>query len=816
MDLSVNRGRLENPFPVLSRLVLFVLIPVLVVIFFAFSDLYTSVPDMDINVSVDGVEHEVTVSRDQHGIATIEGQSDWDVFFAVGYVQAQDRLWQMENQRRLIQGRMSEVYGASSLQSDIFMRTLGLYSAAESAWDGLSQPAQASLQAYAAGVNTWLQQTPRLPPEFIALGVQPQEWKPVDSLAIAKLFALNLGSNLNQEIQLQFAKKVLSPAHFDSLYPALALPEVTASADIPTLTELLDFKQELKDKHFLGGKNVGSNAWVVSGALTSSGHSILANDPHLALQIPSLWYAVKLKGDAINVSGMTLAGLPVVVFGENDNIAWGGTNLPADVQDLVIEEVHPHDQTLYKNGAHWTEFEQRIETIHISQSFPKFLNKVIKPVKLQVKSTVNGPVIKNFFGDSEHVFSLRWTALNDKDSSYDALFKLNYAKDWQQFSNAISGFVAPTLNLFYTDKDNNIGFRAIGKIPRRANQHTGMLPAYGDFGRWNGYIDWADMPKEFNPARGYIADANNKRVSEDYSHFISNNWADPARAQRISSMLEQTAVGNEKIDLEYTRQMQLDVVDLNAKSLIAALKPFAHGHEANQPLFDALIGWDGNMQADSPAPLIYVSFLRNLRQQIYLDEFTGYFTSNNAKDTALGIVDAIEVPRVIKTLNSKLNWCDNTKTPDVENCHDSIVLAFDQSMRELSKLNGSNSAHWRWADAIKRKYQHLPFSQHKLTQKIFERQSIGDGTPDTINVAGYYFDESEGYIQNHGAGFRQVFEMTPAISHYFINSTGQSGNILSRFYDDTILPFEKSEWFSFDASSKTSVMVLTPHKTMNR
>ena len=797
-----------NNFPVLSRVIGFLVFPIFVVILALIFELYNSVPDYNAKVLVRDLDSEVTITRDKKGIPFIQGKSDRDVFFAMGYVQAQDRLWQMETQRRLAQGRLSEIFGRDSLDSDIWMRTLGLYPAAGEAWKHLSHDAQQAIEAYAGGVNTWLEGNNQLQPEFDIFQHKPEPWTPVDTLAVAKLFALMLGVNYNLELERQLAQALLPSTYFESLYSEVTNSHRTGKNDLAGLANLLAIREEIKEKYLVSEKHSGSNAWVISSKFTASGQPILANDPHLALQIPSFWYAARLQGNRIRASGMTLVGVPIIILGGNDSIAWGGTALPADTQDLVAEVLSSESPHLYQYKDEWIEFSVREETIHIAGNFPKFLQKKIKPIKLKIRTTRNGPIVSDILGPNQQALSLRWTALDKADTTFEALFRLNYATDWNSFRNALSYHIAPTLNMLYADKNGNIGFSAVGRIPIR-RETNGMMPSEREVFDWPSYIEWDHMPKQLNPSSGYIVNANNQMIDSNYPYFISNEWAPPARADRIVQLLDSQIEKQKKIDVNYVLGMQVDVVDLNAIAFIEVMKAVLS--ERNQEeSFAELFQWNGDMHADSHAPALYVSLLKNLRTELYLDEYTKYYTPNNLESRVRSIVNKIGVQEISRTITDTPFWCDIVTTKRIESCKDILIAALGKAKHELERLAGTSPKGWRWKHILKKTYAHRPLSSINFVKGLFTRETSGDGTPDTINVAGYYYDESEGYIENFGAGFRQVLELNSEIDQYLSNSTGQSGHVFSDYYDNTIAFSAINAIYNIRTADALHVTTLTP------
>ncbi len=378
-----------------------------------------------------GLAAPVQISRDEHGVPSIVARTDRDAFFAVGYVHAQDRLWQLELQRRLVAGRLSEVFGRGSINQDVWARTLGLQRVAASAWSDLSPGARDSLTAYAEGVNAWLATHHSLPLEFDLLGVTPEPWRATDSLAWNCMFALSLAGNFREEITRSLAAQVLSPEKLSVLYGRptdRTLLQAGARLEPAKLARLAAFQAAplpgLRDR-----ARAGSNAWVVAGSRAEHGQALLANDPHLPLQLPSLWYALRLEGDRLDTAGMSLVGLPVVIFGRSRHVAWGGTNMMADQQDLYLERVDPNDAGRYEVSGRFEPFVTRRETIAVRADFPAWLREPLQPITIEVRSTRHGPVISDQFDLFEQPVALHWSLFERPASSYEAFFRVSYAHD---------------------------------------------------------------------------------------------------------------------------------------------------------------------------------------------------------------------------------------------------------------------------------------------------------------------------------------------------------------------------------------------------
>ncbi|WDE02116.1 penicillin acylase family protein [Thalassomonas actiniarum] len=794
--------RVFNKMPLTFRFTLFVFIPLFFLVIYSYKLFFLDpLPDKTTRQFVNGLDDKVSIERDNHGLVKIKTETDKDVYFAMGYVHAQDRLWQLELQRRISQGRLSEIFGKTSVHQDIWFRTLGLYQAASESIPSLSPKAKASLEAYAAGINSWIQSAEQLPVEFSLLDISPEPWTITDSLAWIKVFSLNLAHNLHSEIEAYIGAQYLSDEQLSLFYPELADSPMTAKIKneekLKALFARFDALQtEQQQTYKIGGSYVGSNAWVVSGELTQSGVPILANDPHLGLQLPSLWYSVKQEGKNLAASGMSLVGLPVVIFGKNNDIAWGGTNMMADVQDLYIEKINPDNSLQYQVDGEFIDFETRNEIIKVKAESPAFLKDPIKDVEIQVRSTIHGPVISDVIQGFEQPISLRWTALNSEDTTYNAFYQLSYASNWQEYNRALEQYVSPALNLFYADNDNNIGFTGIGKIPLR-NQGKGLLPVSGadSDNHWHSYIPYAEMPRRYNPEEGYLINANNVNTTKGYPYFISADFAPPARAERIEALLKEKQT---KLTLDDMQTMQGDIKDISTTKMLALLKEIAADFPGQQQALALLNQWDGEASRESIAATIYYTWLRHLKSYLFNDELTSYWNKNQLQGYLRNLKEKVAADKLADLLASNSPWCDNINTEKKESCSNIIEMSLGSAVKEMSKFAGADMDNWRWGDVQYTRYQHTPFSQMKLLDQVFERKIGNGGSANTINVASGTFDEDKGYLQDFGAGFRQIIRLSPQEPvQLLMNSTGQSGQLASDYYDDMVERFRDVEYINF-------------------
>lgn len=728
-------------------------------------------------------------------------------------------MWQLELQRRIASGRLSEVFGKDSIDQDIWFRTLGLRRSAHDAWKALSPQAQDSLQAYADGINAWLAGNPSLPLEFLTLGIEPEPWSVYDSLAWIKVFALNLGGNYRQEVEHMLARQMLDQHKFATLYPNLqAEPSVQSPLAIASveasLQRMAGFQERLERDFGLGGRYVGSNAWAVSGRLTGNAGAMLANDPHLGLQMPSLWYMAAIKGDRIDARGATIVGLPMVIFGRNQHIAWGGTNSMADVQDLYFEQADPSDTNRYRTEKGWENFSSTTELIAIRQDFPAILSPKLRPLRIQVRSTRHGPVVSDLFKVFDYPVSMRWTALDADDTSYEAFYRLNYAEDWDGFRQALAPLVAPALNLLYADGSGNIGLLTAGRIPiRPAGGGEVPVPGWGGHHAWSGFIDPDAMPRRYNPASGVLVSANEKFFGSDYPYPFNGEWAPPDRSLRIERLLLALKDKHEPLTPQAMGRIQKDTVSEPARRLLARMLRLQPSNDQQRRAFSLLRAWNGDMSRSSQAASIFNAWVHTLRRELMADELRGNWNQEVQNRYVKSVAGDVN----LDTLGAMLvdgpdSWCQSLETPEPDTCDDVLDSSLNDALWELLKMTGDSSMdNWKWGELHAMVYKHTPFSNINVLRSVFERRIANGGSPDTINVASYRYDRSGQFTQDFGAGFRQVMALGDKDEmHFYMNSTGQSGNIASTHYDDMVEPFRDGVLRAWPHSHAGEVLHLTP------
>lgn len=791
--------------PILILFIAFIVLPLVCTLTIFWSLALETLPREDYAFLSPKVKADVSISRDKHGVAYIDAIWDEDAFFGVGYVHAQDRLWQLELIRRMSRGELSEVLGKSTLGLDLFVRTLGLSQAADSAWQSLNEDSKQALIKYTEGINAWQEQVTHLPIEFRLLGMKPTPWQPKDALCWMKMFGLGLAGNFQKDISRFAVTQSLDIAKANNLLD-IELPikkRVTHSSTDFGLTELLIGMQELNsisEKWQLSGKNLGSNAWVIGPELTADAHAVLANDPHLSTQIPSQWYALQIHTKRLNVQGMSLVGLPFVMLGCNTNIAWGATNMMADTMDLYFERTSYDAGEKYLSSEGWKPFHEREEIISVRADFPHFLRTPLKPVKLKVRETERGPLISDLFHAFSMPVSLSWTGLQKGDTSFEAFLALQYAENWKQFSNAMKLHVSPAMNILYIDRNQNIGYRAIGAVPLRRAE-VGMFPTEGWLATnaWNGYIPFDEMPSAFNPESSIIVSANNKIVDDDFPYYISNDWAPRFRAQRIETLINNSLDTKGKIDRSDIKQVQLDTRDESARALKALLKRVTFADDGMQKMADYIVAWDQVADIESVGATAYYTWVRHLKSRLLTDDFKSYWNERDLKQQQREFLQELQTTELVRLMEDEsLDWCDDQSTVTVEACAETVESALRDAYVELKGLLGGDVENWAWGNAHTVEFEHMPFSSVKGLDLLFSRKAVRGGAPDAVNVSGFKFFTDQGYRQKVGATFRQIvsFGNNGAEQEYVI-ATGQSGNVFSEHYDDMLPSMSEGQFYFF-------------------
>ena len=643
--------------------------------------LLQGLPVIDGERRVAGLEAPVEILRDAHAIPHISGETMEDVIFAQGYVHAQDRLWQLEFQRRVGAGRLAEIVGADALPTDKFMRMLGFYRLAEANIADLSEDARRWLDAYAAGVNAFLaDREGPLPPEFLLLGHDDIEpWRPADSVVWIKMMSLDLSRNWQNELLRARLATRLSDEQIADLWPGYASDApITLASDLGDL-DLDRLTQALPPAPPPG---MGSNGWVISGERSQTGAPLLVNDPHLGLRTPGAWYLAHLKAPELELIGAGLPGVPGIALGHNGEIAWGMTNTGPDTQDLFIEKIDPADPTRYLTPEGPAPFDSRNEVIAVKDA---------EDVTFMVRSTRHGPVISDLLPDGgtvageDRVLALAWTALLENDTSIETLFDLTKATDWDGFLATVERNTTPQQNVFYADRKGHIGMVAPGLVPvRRSGDGLWPVPGWTGEHDWIGFISEDALPKRIDPEDGQIVNANNRIVPPDYPHLITAFWEAPHRARRIEAL-----IGDGRHDLESFATIQLDQFSLLADTVLPLMLKSAPADQDADDVITRLAAWDRVMRAEAAEPLIFAAWYRAFTRLIYQDELGPLFSS----------YWGIRPQFIEHVLTAKPVWCDDQTTDPIETCEDLAARALPLALDDLAARYGDDPAAWRWGEA---------------------------------------------------------------------------------------------------------------------
>lgn len=739
----------------------------------------SALPQIEGEMYVSGLSNDVSITRDASGVPHIEAKSLADATYALGFVHAQDRLWQMEMNRRIGAGRLSEVLGASTLGKDKFLRTVGFYEAARKTFDHLDVETQDLLKAYSAGVNAHISgHSGALPPEFIILNFKPTKWTPTDSLVWMKIMSWDLSKNMWNELERMRLLDVLSPKKLLEFLPAYPGDENPEFPDFTNLyqTSGLDVGRLLAALPDPLPEGAGSNNWVVDGSHTASGMPLLANDPHLGLSAPSLWYFAHLKTPSLNAIGATLPGLPGITLGRNQNIAWGYTNTGSDVQDLYLEQVKPDDSSRYRTPEGWVTFHMRDEIIKIKDQ---------EPITITVRSTRHGPVISDVLShelsDSlkeNKVLALSWTGLSEQDITPDSSAPMMRARNWGEFKKAIEKFTSPQQNMVYADTKGNIGYYAPALVPLRsaANTALGRIPVPGWLAEydWKGFIPFNELPHAFNPQSGQYLTANQKIVDNAYPHFITHDWASPYRALRIAERLEQ----EEQHSVLTFIDMQSDIYSKMAEEFLVILQTTKPADQRARKALTELSIWDGRLRKSGPAPLIFNAWMRSLNKAVYADELKEGFDRSWAQRPQF-------LKNVLTNRNRMASWCDDISTPKPEGCADILQNSLQVALDDLSERYGEDMSDWNWGEAHFAHSDHLPFSRVKPLNYLFDIKVPSMGDSFTVNVGRNNIrDEAQPFANTHAASIRTIYDFSNLNKSLYIHSTGQSGIFFSPLYRD--------------------------------
>ncbi len=784
-------------------------------------------------IKVEGLTAAVEIYRDKEGIPHIYAGTEEDLFFAQGFVHAQDRFWQMEFWRRIGSGRLAELFGENVLGTDIYLRTVGFERIAAREYEMLDRDSRRILDAYAEGVNAYIQgrKPSKLGLEFSILKLNGVEfeiepWTPVNTLTWAKVMSQDLDSNMGEELENVEMIRAVGPVmagDFEAPYRDDEMPYIISDEELAvagliregpvsySLTEDLVSNLFQIDTHLAGDldlnkglvfgsfRSVGSNNWVISGKLTSTGMPLLANDPHLGITMPSIWYEIGLhcageedkaggnRDCGIDVRGFSFPGSPGVIIGHNSSIAWGLTALGPDVQDLYIERINPENPNQYEVNGRWLDMDLIPEEIKIHDED--------EPYRFLVRKTRHGPIVTDHgfmldysdFGITPQkafpenlvftAMSLRWTAL-EPTTLFKAVIMLNRARNFEEFRMALSYWDTPSHNVIYADIDGNIGYQMPGLIPIRSKgDGNSPVPGWTDDYEWIGYIPFDELPYVYNPPKGYIVTANNPVVSDKYPHLIAKEFSQGYRARRITDLIKADVDG---ISIEDIKRMQADSLNLSAIEVLPYLENISFEDEGIEAARDFLLEWDFRMDKDSPRAALYAYFWQKLIEKTFRDQLIEKLWPPGGSRLMTMFYQILREPRN--------RWWDDVTTPELIETRDEILTsAFERAYELCVEDLGGKPEEWKWGDVHLAAFRNETLGESGIgpIEAIFNRGPVGvDGGVGQVNPNNWRYDEP--FEVKHIASMRMIVDLGDFSNSQMMHTTGQSGHPGHRHYDDFI------------------------------
>jgi penicillin amidase len=839
---------------ILSRISLVIIALLVFVVLFGYLwikiNSQKSIPQTDGEISIPGLDAPVNVYRDNMGIPNIYASSSHDLFMAQGYVHAQDRFWQMDFWRHIGSARLSEMF-PSKVTTDAFLRTLGWRQLAEQEYAMLDPDVKSLLDSYAEGVNAFMSthSGTELSLEYGILkllnpGYKPEPWTPVNTLTWAKSMAWDLGGNMGEEINRAILLKTLPVEFVNELYPSypqdhpVVVPTigenvfqsqeqtVSSNLDLPVsqLTAVSGKIALLDSLLGTSGNDIGSNNWVVGGSLTKTGMPLLANDPHLSIQLPSIWYQVGLhcqpKNDACpyNVTGFSFAGVPGIVVGHNDRIAWGVTNVGPDVMDLFIEKVNPDNPNQYEYMGKWVDMVIRKETILVGGG---------DPVEIEVRSTIHGPVISDTYdplsqqsatpNDSftqkaginlpdNYVIALKWTAL-EPTQLFSAIWGFDRAQNWDEFRTAARDFVVPAQNLVYADVDGNIGYQMPGNIPiRKAGDGRMPVPGWtGEFD-WQGYIPFEELPYVFNPKSGFIATANNQVNPRNYSYLITSDWDYGFRAKRIVDLITTAPA---PIDIAYFQKIQGDNYDASAEMLVPLLMDVDLGDPKLDEIRSILKEWDYQNNMDSAPAALYAAFWQKFLVNTFGDDLPAKLQPAGSSRWFQVVQNMVSQP------NS--HWWDSQLTSGTVETRDEILKqSFAQAVSDTKSALGNDPAKWRWGDLHTSTFrnQTLGVSGIAPIEMLFNRGPFPtSGGASMVNATGW--NATKNFEVTSLPSLRMIVDLGDLSNSLTVHTTGQSGHTSDPHYIDMADLWRNIQYYPMLWNEQAIISNATGHLILN-
>jgi penicillin amidase len=797
-----------------------------------------SMPVIQGELTLPGLHGSVDVFRDAYGVPNIYASDEHDLFMAQGYIHAQDRFWQMDFWRHVGAGRLAEMFGASEVDTDKFLRTMGWERVSQQELDQIDPDTLTILQAYADGVNAYLadHKGTSLSLEYgilklLSPSYQPAPWSPINTLTWAKAMAWDLGGNMDGEIERALLLKTLSADQVDQLYPPYPSDHPTIVKDYgsagvqtpavqtasvrqaaPALDKLSGQVRHLNA--LLGGglPGIGSNNWVIGGQRTQTGQPLLANDPHLGIQLPSIWYQIGLHCRTVDAScrydagGFSFAGAPGVIIGHNDHIAWGLTNVGPDVQDLFIEKINPDNPDQYELNGKWQDMTLVHETIQVSGG---------QDVDLTVRYTRHGPIVSTTYGKLEnftdnagitlpepYALALQWTALQPT-RVFAAVLEYDRATDWDSFRQALRDFAVPSQNFVFADTQGNIGYQMPGQVPIRADG-DGWLPAPGwttDYD-WTGMIPFDQLPSAFNPADGYIATANNPVAGSDYPNFISRDWDYGYRAARIVQMIE----AKPKLSAQDIQSIQGDNLDAGAAITLPYLLKLQFDDPLMTQALDSLKTWNQQDSLDSEPAATYNLFWHQLILSTFSDELPDGPLPDGSRAFAV-------FSQLMDSPDS--TWWDDHTTDAVETRDDILRSAFTQAIDQGRSAMGTDLSRWEWGSLHTATFRNQSLGESGVgpIEALFNRGPFAvNGGTSIVNATAWKVDK--GFEVTSLPSMRIINDLSNWDNTLWIQTSGQSGHAFNAHYIDQADLWRQIQYFPMAWSEAAVRAAAVDHLTL--
>ena len=794
----------------LKKIIFGILITLIIVVIAACGLVYylghRAVPDYEGQITLKGLSEEVIVYRDQYAIPHIYARNEPDLYRAVGYCMAQDRLFQMDLIRRLTTGRLAEIVGEKALEVDHLMRALRITDKSLKLYKTADKTMIELTEAFCDGVNQYIENhRKKLPLEFTILGYKPEEWRPEHSFNVIGYFSFDLSTAWNTEI---FFHKLLPkvgekrlreilpdiPAQKEIIFPQFAgeLTEFDLRSSLASAAKLIE-EMGLTIFH-------GSNSWAVSGERSASGKPILANDMHLGLNVPGIWYQMHhvVKGK-LNVTGIVAPGQPFIVAGHNDHIAWGFTNVMLDDMDFYLEKINPDNPDEYEFNGQWRKMKVTREAIKLKGG---------GTVEKEIRYTHRGPVVSKIKNLKDEVISMRWIGNEDSDE-VRSLYLLNRATNWDEFKNAMRTFRSVSQNTIYADTAGNIGLYCSAGIPiREKGDGISIMPGWTDEYDWKGIVPFEEQPHSFNPETNFLSSANNKTVSDAYPHYISTWYVPDYRFRRINEMLEEKS----RITLNDIKEMQADfkskLVQDMKDDLIESLDQAGDLDELERQCLGILKSWDGILQVEEAAPAIFEVFYLKFAANLFGDELGDDLLQEFLSVTYI-VNEAID--QLWKNKTSV--WYDDVTTGDkVEDFNDIVLVSFRDATKWLKDKLGRDPSKWEWGQLHQLILEH-PLGSVKILDRIFKFNRGPYSVAGSYHtVCPYQYELTNPFKVIHGASHRHIYSLANWDESLSVIPTGTSGVPASKYYCDQTELYLNNEYhpdyFSRDRVEKNASYVL--------